>query len=278
MFEGHYHFSGCARLLRPPTCPRCGTAGFARRPSRHRRVHVLPLLVRRSASAGSHLPRGAQHQSSDTFCLCWANENWTRVWDGRAPILLEQHYDAAEQEAHPLAGDRLRRSPLPPHRGTAALRDLPRPVASRQLAVHRSLACDRHGDGLPDPYIVSSTPGTTTTTRQTAAAMRPPSSLRTASGTSGSTSCAPACSSSTTPWCGSRSPSHRPSGPAIAAVPMWDNTAAGPARRDRRQHRSPMSTGCRDPPSGTRTWWRRLRQRLERVGGGGAYRTRRALG
>src|SRR5690348_11146557 len=29
------------------------------------------------------------------FCLCWANEPWTRAWDGRqGQVLVEQRYDA----------------------------------------------------------------------------------------------------------------------------------------------------------------------------------------
>jgi lipopolysaccharide biosynthesis protein len=35
------------------------------------------------------------------FCLCWANESWTRTWDGRSGVpLLEQRYSAEDDEAH----------------------------------------------------------------------------------------------------------------------------------------------------------------------------------
>lgn len=46
------------------------------------------------------------------FCLCWANENWTRAWDGRSgQTLLEQHYSDADDMAHirhllPILADR----------------------------------------------------------------------------------------------------------------------------------------------------------------------------
>jgi lipopolysaccharide biosynthesis protein len=35
------------------------------------------------------------------FCLCWANENWTRVWDGGSRhVLLQQQYGDEDDEAH----------------------------------------------------------------------------------------------------------------------------------------------------------------------------------
>lgn len=35
------------------------------------------------------------------FCICWANESWTRAWEGRAgDMLVQQHYSTADDIAH----------------------------------------------------------------------------------------------------------------------------------------------------------------------------------
>ena len=46
------------------------------------------------------------------FCICWANENWTRAWEGHVRnMLLEQQYSAEDDVAHirhliPMLADR----------------------------------------------------------------------------------------------------------------------------------------------------------------------------
>lgn len=43
----------------------------------------------------------ASGQPDFPFCLCWANENWTRTWDGRGNVvLLEQRYSDEDDLAH----------------------------------------------------------------------------------------------------------------------------------------------------------------------------------
>ena len=35
------------------------------------------------------------------FCLCWANEDWTRVWDGKSgEVLIQQNYNEEDDKAH----------------------------------------------------------------------------------------------------------------------------------------------------------------------------------
>ena len=43
----------------------------------------------------------ASGQPDFPFCLCWANENWTRAWDGHdRDVLLAQKYGPADDVAH----------------------------------------------------------------------------------------------------------------------------------------------------------------------------------
>lgn len=43
----------------------------------------------------------ATQQPDFPFCLCWANESWSRAWSGREhEVLVRQDYDAADDAAH----------------------------------------------------------------------------------------------------------------------------------------------------------------------------------
>lgn len=43
----------------------------------------------------------ASGQPDFPFCLCWANENWTRVWDGMGDhVLISQQYSADDDREH----------------------------------------------------------------------------------------------------------------------------------------------------------------------------------
>lgn len=54
----------------------------------------------------------ASGQPAFPFCLCWANENWTRRWDGfDQQVLLQQAYSAEDDLAHLRALAKYFRSP-----------------------------------------------------------------------------------------------------------------------------------------------------------------------
>ncbi|CAL1239966.1 glycoside hydrolase family 99-like domain-containing protein [Candidatus Methylocalor cossyra] len=90
------------------------------------------------------------------FCLCWANENWTRTWDGLdQEILLAQHYSKEDDLAHIRAlipyffDDRYIKIDGRPLVLIYRAEKIPDP---RRLAELWRAEASRHG--LPDLYLV----------------------------------------------------------------------------------------------------------------------------
>jgi len=90
------------------------------------------------------------------FCFCWANENWTRVWDGaESEVLLRQEYSDADDRAHIAYLVEVFRDPRYLHvHGRPLLlvyRVQAMPHPRRTFEMWRE-ACVR--SGLAEPYIV----------------------------------------------------------------------------------------------------------------------------
>lgn len=99
----------------------------------------------------------ASRQPDFPFCLCWANENWTRRWDGsEQEILLQQNYSLADDEQHfhsllPAFQDpRYIRINDKPVFLVYRITELPQPAQTAQL--WRDLA---RLNGLSDLYLIS---------------------------------------------------------------------------------------------------------------------------
>lgn len=91
------------------------------------------------------------------FCLCWANENWTRTWDGRdREVLLEQRHTPEDDE-------RFIRDLLPALRDPRYIRVAGRPLlavyrpgllaAPAETAARWRAICER--EGLPGLHLVA---------------------------------------------------------------------------------------------------------------------------
>ena len=81
------------------------TAAGASRPNataRHPWVLLLPLLIQRPNILERPFEEVLASEKPDVpYCLCGANENWTRIWDGGSTqVLLAQRHSLEDDLAH----------------------------------------------------------------------------------------------------------------------------------------------------------------------------------
>ena len=143
------------------------------------------------------------------FCLCWANENWTRRWDGRsASILLQQSYSEDDDRRHIQWLARAFGTTLRPGRRQAPVPGLPGRRPRRRPAHHPHLAGRgaEGGRGRDLPLSGGEPRRASDPTRPPWAWTRPPSSPPTGP-----------CSAPG----GADSPARRPIGRTWSTTPGW---------------------------------------------------------
>ncbi len=143
----------------PTTTSRTSPASWASttcacpRSARRRRRSPRPTASRVSATTTTGSPAGASSRCPFNevmrtgrpdfpFCLCWANEPWTRNWDGgsREVLIAQRHSAKRRPQPHPLADTGVPRRAVHPRRRSPRAVPLQRRRPARATSHGRDLA------------------------------------------------------------------------------------------------------------------------------------------